>query len=310
MAECAVLRSMLYVPANSWRMILNGLRVAEDAVILDLEDAVPVGEKETARVFARDCVSTYQDAGIAVFVRVNSLSTGLTEEDVNCVLVPGLDGILLPKTDSAEDVQHLCGLLDSAEARKRVPAGQTRVVALIETPRGVENAFHIAASNTRVTGIAFGAGDFLREMGAGFAVVRIPPEEYHPLLLYPRARLAQAARSNRIHAIDTPFFGLLIDVQGLRRESEQAKLLGFTGKQLIHPRHIDIVNEVFSPSPEDIEYAQSVVAAYEEAKARGAGAASFGARMIDYAMFRMGEDMLAKAQAIAERVGGRKAADF
>lgn len=306
MTRSAVLRSMLYVPANSWRMLTNGLLGREDAVILDLEDAVPVGEKETARILARDAISAYKEAGIDVFIRVNSISTGLTQEDVSTVMGEGLDGIVLSKTETTEDISHLAGFLQAAEEQRGIEAGRVSIVALVETPRGVENVFAIAASNPRLAGIAFGAGDFLREMGAGFAVTRLPAEEYYPIILYPRARLAQAAKTNTLEAIDTPFFGLLIDVQGLRKETEQVKLLGFTGKQLTHPRHIDTANEIFSPSPEDIDYAKSIVAAYEEAKSRGAGSTSFRGRMIDYAMWRMAKDMLTKAEAIAAKAGSRQ----
>jgi len=297
---------MLYVPANSWRMLSNGLLGREDAVILDLEDAVPVGEKETARIFARDAIPAYKEAGIDVYVRVNSISTGLTQEDVSTVMSEGLDGIVLSKTETTEDIDHLAGFLHAAEEQERVEVGRVSIVALVETPRGVENAFGIAASNPRLAGIAFGAGDFLREMGVGFAVTRLNAEEYYPIILYPRVRLAQAAKSSNLEAIDTPFFGLLIDVQGLRRETEQVKLLGFTGKQLTHPRHVDAANEIFSPSPEEIDYAESIVAAYEEAKSRGAGSTSFRGRMIDYAMWRMAKDMLTKAEAIAAKAGSRQ----
>ena len=306
MAKSIILRSMLYIPANSWKMIANGLSGMEDAVILDLEDAVLTGEKETGRIFARDSISMFKDAGIGVFVRVNSLGTGLTEEDISNVVVKGLDGIMLPKTETEDDIVKLDKLLAEEEKGEGLESNSISIMALVESPWGVQNVFGIAAASPRLVGIGFGAGDFLREMGSGFAIVRLSPEEYYPLILYARSRIAQAARINGIEATDTPFFGLLIDMKGLYKESEQVKLLGFTGKQLIHPRHVDTANEVFTPSEEDVEYAKSIVATYEEAKARGAGSASFGGRMIDYAMYRMGNDMLAKAEAIANRAATRR----
>lgn len=305
MAKPAILRSMLYIPANSWRMVVNGLSGMEDAVILDLEDAVPVGEKETGRIFARDSISMFRDAGINVFVRVNSFGSGLTEEDISKVVARGLDGIMLPKTETENDIVRLDKLLAEEERKKDLQSDSIDILALVESPRGVQNAFGIAAASPRLIGIGFGAGDFLREMGAGFAVTRLSPEAYYPLILYARSRIALAARISKVEATDTPFFGLLIDTEGLHQESEQVKLLGFTGKQLIHPRHVDTINEVFTPSEEDIEYAKSVVAAYEEAEARGAGAATFKGRMIDYAMYRMGKDVLAKADAIRDKADAR-----
>lgn len=292
-----ILRSMLYIPANSWRMIVNGLLGMEDAVILDLEDAVPIGEKETSRVFARDSISMFKNAGIGVFIRVNSLDTGLIEEDISTVVVKELDGIILPKTETEDDIARLDELLREEEKRKGLESNSISIIALVESPRGVQNVFGIATS-PRLVGIGFGAGDFLREMGVGFAVTRLSPEEYYPLILHARSCISQAARISGVEAIDTPFFGLLIDMKGLYRESEQAKLLGFTGKQLIHPRQLDTVNEVFTPSEEDVEYAKSIVVAYDEAKARGMGSASFKGRMIDYAMYRMGKDMLTRAEAM------------
>ena len=301
-----ILRSMLYIPANSYKMITKAMSEPEDAVILDLEDAVPIGEKETARIFARDSIAMLKDAEIDVFVRVNSLGTGLTEEDISYVVVKGLDGIMLPKTETMEDVTRLAQLLGEEEKRKGLELNSIDILPLVESPKGVQNIFDIVSASSRIVGLSFGAADFLREMGVGFAVTRLSFEEYHPLVLYARSRISQAAKIAGVEAIDTPFFGLLIDMKGLSKESEGVKMLGFTGKQLIHPRHIEPVNRIFAPSEEDVDYAKSIVATYEEAKAKGAGSASFGGRMIDYAMYRMGVDMISKAEAIAKKAAAKR----
>ncbi len=300
-----ILRSMLYIPANSRRMINKAMSELEDAVILDLEDAVPIGEKETGRIFARDSVSMLKDAEIDVFVRVNSMDTGLTEEDISYVVAKGLDGIMLPKTETREDVVRLDQLLGEEEKKKGLESNSINILPLVESPKGVQNVFDIASASSRIIGLAFGAGDFLREMGVGFAITRLSTEEYYPLILYARSRISQAAKIAGIEAIDTPFFGLLIDMKGLSKESEAVKMLGFTGKQVIHPRHVDPVNRIFAHSEEDVNYAKSIVAAYEEAEAKGSGAASFGGRMIDYAVYRMGMDMISKAEAIAKKAAVR-----
>lgn len=301
-----ILRSMLYIPANGWRMIIRGVSELEDAVILDLEDAVPIGEKETGRVFARDSVPMFKDAEIDVFVRVNSMGTGLTEEDISYVMVKGLDGIMLPKTEKKDDIIRLDQFLTEEEERKGLESNCIDIIALVESPGGVQNIFDIVSASSRIVGVSFGAGDFLREMGVGFAITRLSFEEYYPLILYARSRISQAAKIAGIEAIDTPFFGLLIDTKGLTNESEKVKMLGFTGKQLIHPRHIGPVNKVFTPSEEDVGYAKSIVGSYEEAKAKGLGAASFGGRMIDYAMYKMGMDLILKAEAIAKKEAIRR----
>ncbi len=296
-----IMRSMLYVPANSWRMITTATTEGADAVILDLEDGCPMPEKETARIFARDSVAMLKEHGIDVFVRVNSLETGLTPTDISYVVVQGLDGIMLAKTESAEDIINVDKLLQEEEQEKGLKPNSMALIALLETPRGILNLREIIAASQRVIALGFGAGDFSREMGAGMGVTKLSPEEYFPMVLHARSSIAMAARAAGIQAIDTPFFGLLIDLEGLARESEKVKLLGFSGKQLTHPRHVAVVNEVFSPAKEDVDFAKRVVGAYEEAKAMGLGATSLGGKMIDYGTFKRAEALLALAGAIEEK---------
>ncbi|MFQ6123697.1 MAG: HpcH/HpaI aldolase/citrate lyase family protein [Candidatus Heimdallarchaeota archaeon] len=297
----AILRSMLFIPANNWRMILRATKEQEDAVILDLEDAVPLGEKETGRIFARDSLPMFKEWDIITFVRVNSLETGLTAEDLHYITNEDLTGVMLPKAGSAKDILQLENMLEEEEEDKGLSSGGILIIPLLETPEGVIKAYEIAVASKRVKALCFGAGDFLRELGGGFATTQLSPEEYFPMLLYARSHISTVAKSVGILAIDTPFFGLLLDMEGLRTESEKVKLLGYSGKLLIHPRQINTVNEVFSPSPEDIEYAKNIITAYKEAEAKGLGAASFGGRMIDYAMFAMGEALLEKAEMIAKK---------
>lgn len=297
-----ILRSMLYVPANSWRMIINVVSEGADAVILDLEDACPMPEKETGRVFARDSISMIKQHGIDVFVRVNSLETGLTETDIGYVTVKGLDGIMLAKTESKEDVLAVDTLLRQEEEKKGIEANSISLIALIETPNGVLNIRDIITASQRMIAVGFGAGDFSREMGAGMGVTGLVPEEYFFMVLYARSSIALAARASGIQAIDTPFFGLIIDLEGLRKEMEKVKLLGFSGKQLTHPGHVATVNEVFTPTKEELDYANQVVKAYEEARARGLGATTLGGKMIDYGSFKRAESLLSFAAAIEKRV--------
>lgn len=296
-----VWRSMLFIPANSWRMIMRATGEMQDAIILDLEDAVPIAEKETARVFARDGIPILKSKGIDVFVRVNSLGTGMTQEDLKYVVRKGLDGIMLPKSEKKEEIVKLDRLLKKEEEKKKLKPNSISIMPLLESPRGVLNASEISQGSKRIVALGFGAGDFLRELGEGFAIARLSPDEYFPMILYARSRISIASRVADVPAIDTPFFGLLIDTDGLIRESSRVKLLGFKGKMLIHPRHIEPVNQVFSPSKEDVEFSKQMMAAYKEAAAKGLGAASFGGRMIDYAMVSMGEDLLTRAEAIAEK---------
>jgi citrate lyase subunit beta/citryl-CoA lyase len=292
---------MLYVPANSWRMITNASAEGSDAVILDLEDGCPMAEKETGRVFARDSIPMLKPYGMEVFVRINSLETGLAETDIQYVTVQGMDGIMLAKTESSEHIVAVDKLLDEEEKKKGIVAKSMAVVPLIETPKGILNIREIIEASPRVIAVAFGAGDFSREMGAGMGVTKLTPDEYFPMVLHARSSMAIAARAAGIQAIDTPFFGLIIDLEGLARETEKVKLLGFSGKQLTHPRHVPTVNGIFSPAKGDVEYARKVVEEYEKAVATGLGATTFGGKMIDYGSFKRAESLLAFARAVDEK---------
>ena len=300
-------RSMLFIPANSWRMIIRSLEEMQDAVIFDLEDAVPIAEKETARVLARDGAPLLKSRDIDAFVRVNSISTGFTAEDLSYVVTEAVDAIMLPKSESKEDIIELDKLISKEEKSKNIKPSSVGIMPLLESPRGVLNAYEIATASERVCGLAFGAGDFLRELGEGFAIARLTPDEYFPAILYARSQISIVARVANMPAIDTPFFGLLTDTEGLVRETAKVKLLGFKGKLLIHPRHVEPVNEVFTPSSEDVDFAKQMIQVYREAEAKGQGAASFGGRMVDYAMVSMGEDLIKRAETIATKQDKRLA---
>jgi len=301
-----ILRSMLYVPANSWRMITTAVSEGADAVILDLEDGCPMAEKETGRVFARDSLPMLKEQGLEVYVRINSLETGLPETDISYVVTQGLDGIMLAKTESKEDINSLDELIEKEEQKKGLELNSTTIVALIETPRGILNLPEIIAASKRLEAIAFGAGDFSREMGAGMGVTKLSPEDYFPMVLHARSSIAMAARATGIQAIDTPFFGLVINLEGLAKESEKAKLLGFSGKQVTHPRHVAVVNKCFSPAREDVDFAKQVADAYNTAREKGLGATTLGGKMIDYGSFKRAEGLLSLAEAIEKKEKGRK----
>lgn len=300
MSNERIWRSLLFIPANSWRMLNKAAVEQEDGVVIDLEDACPVGERETGRIFARDIVPTLKKYGVDVLVRVNSLETGVTEEDLAIVVTEGLDGIMLPKSESAEDIRKLDDYLTKVEKEKGI-SREVAILPLVESPKGILNAHEIGSASKRVAGLAFGAGDYMSSLGEGFTIAKLTPDEYFPILSYPRSVISIVATTLGVLPIDTPYFGLLIDVEGLEQETSRAKLMGFKGKLLTHPRHVGPVNKVFSPSEEDVEYGRKVVEAYEEAAAGGRGTAVLDGKMIDYAMHKMGKDLLAKADAIRKK---------
>lgn len=284
---------MLFTPGNNMRMIYKAGALGADAVILDLEDAVPMAEKETARIFVKDSIEQVAAGGVQVFVRTNAFTTGLAEEDLNWTVQAGLDGIVLPKAESKDDVLETEKLIAVLEKERGLEAGSLVIIPTLETARGVMNAYEIAMASQRVVAIAFGAVDFTRDMGINLS--REGTE-----LLYARSRIAVAARAAEVQAIDTPRIDVA-DREGLVRDSERGRQLGFRGKLLIHPSQIEPVNRVFSPSEDEVEYARKVVEAFSEAEAKGLGAISLDGKMIDVANFRQAQDLIALAEAIAQK---------
>lgn len=299
-----VLRSMLFVPGNSMRMMTKAATLAADAIILDLEDAVPLPDKETARVMIRDTIRALKSGGAYVFVRVNALTTGLTAEDIKFVAVEGLDGIVLAKAEARSDVLELVGMLEETEKNRGLEPGNLRIIPLVETAKGVVNAYDIASASERIVAVGFGAGDYYRDLGR--SVSSLSPEQTE--LLYARSQTVAGSRAAGVQAIDTVFFGLLTDVDAFVKEAILALQLGFKGKFLIHPTQIEMVNKIFSPSPEEVTYASRIVAAFEEAQARGLGATSFEGKMIDYMTYKQAKDLVSFAEIIADKEEKRKQA--
>jgi len=288
-----LLRSMLFTPGNNMRMISKAGSRGADAVILDLEDSVPVSDKETARLFVRDALSEVGAGGSRVFCRVNAPDTGLAEDDLAWVVRPGLGGVMLPKAEDAAGVARLSNQLETLEDERGLEPGSVGIVPLIESAKGIMNVAEVASASPRIVGIALGGVDFCRDMG-------IEPTESGTELQYPRAAVAIAARAAGVISIDTPCIATR-DRDRLTRDSRAARGLGFGGKLLIHPSQVEPVNEAFSPSKDDIERARRIVAAFEEAREQGAGAISLGGKMVDEANYRQAADVVASAEEIAAR---------
>jgi len=275
------------------RMIHKIPTLTADAVILDLEDSVPMAEKDTARIFIRDSLDVVCSGTADVYVRVNGLMTGLTAEDCEFVVQKGISGIMLPKVESQNEVLEAEKIIGELERKRGLEPGSITLIPTIETAKGVVNAYEIASSSKRVVAIGFGAVDFTRDMGVSLS-------KEGTELFFARSYVALAARAAGTQAIDTVFIDLA-DKEGLVKDSMLAKQLGFKGKFLIHPSQIEPVNRIFSPSEKEIEYAKKVVQAFKEAEAKGLGAASLEGRMIDIAVYRQAEDLLKLAEAIAEK---------
>jgi citrate lyase subunit beta/citryl-CoA lyase len=299
-----VLRSMLFVPGNNMRMIAKAATSASDAIILDLEDAVPLADKATARVMTKDTIKAVKSGGAYIFVRVNALTTRLTAEDLKFVAVEDLDGIMLPKTETKSNVVELAAMLREAEKGSGLEPESLKIIPLVETAKGVINAYQIASASERVVAVAFGAGDYYRDLGR--SVSFLSPEQTE--LLYARSQIVNGSRAAGVQAIDTVFFGLLTDREGFMKETILALQLGFNGKLIIHPAQIAVVNKIFSPSPDAAQYARRVVDAFEEAQIRGLGAISFEGKMIDYMSYKQAKELVGLIELIAEKEEERQQA--
>lgn len=265
---------------------------------------MPLPDKETARIISRDSIKPIKSAGYNVFVRVNALAAGLTTEDLNSVVVEDLDGIMLAKTETKSDVLDLEGIIEETGRTSGLNLEDLLIVPLIETAKGIVNAYEIASSIKRIVALAFGAGDYYRDLGRD--VSALSPEETE--LLYARSQLVNATRAAGVQAIDTPFLGLLTDREGFTRETILGLRLGFKGKQVIHPAQLDFVNKTFSPTEAEVEHAKRLAEAFEQAQAKGLGAISFEGKMIDYMSYRQAKEIVEFGEAVTRMEETRQSA--
>jgi citrate lyase beta subunit len=305
-------RSELAVPGSSTRMIEKGIASDADVVFLDLEDAVAPSGKATARRTVIDGLGNGWWGGKVRAFRVNGLDTGAFYRDLIDVVegVEGeLDVVVVPKVNRAEDVHVVATLLTQIELnlglRRRIG-----IEAQIESAEGLVNCESVAQASDRLEALTFGPGDFAASAGMPAAQIgvpdawdaRYPGHRWH----YAMCRIVVAARAAGLRAIDGPFTDFR-DLDGLRRSAETARGLGFDGKWCIHPAQIPIVNEVFTPSADEVAWARRVIAAYEDAAASGRGAVAIAGRMIDRASVRMARRTLSSAPETVETAESREA---
>lgn len=287
-----ILRSLIFVPGNQERRIEKALTIPADAVILDMEDSVPVAEKESARNMLPMAISRFRDAKKHIFVRVNSMSTSYCLPDIKAALAGKIAGIILPKSESATTIRQAEEIMAEAERTSQINVGQTGIVALVETPRGLINADKIASASPRIIGIAFGAEDYALEMG--IQRTREGAEIY-----YPRMVISVACHAVKVLAFDSVYTDVR-DKEGLIAETRAVKQMGFHGKMIIHPDQVSPVNEIFSSSESEVAYAQRVVETFDAGVKRGQASIALDGKMIDIPVLERAKNLLARAQAIAE----------
>lgn len=283
------LRSLLFVPGHKERMIEKAPGAGADGLLYDLEDSVPAAERSLAREMVASALSGPRS--LPRYVRVNGIADAGREEtlaDISAVVRTGLDGIVLPKAQSAEDILWAAGELDRLERERGVEPRSTEIVPMIESALGVHFSYEILTASPRVSSVVIGSaqdGDLQTDLGAEWS-----PEgtELH----YARSRILLSARAA---GIGQPFDGVfpgLDDEEGLIRDCENARRLGYRGKTVIHPRQVAIVHRVFSPSETEIAHYRDMIAAFEAAEASGSGAIRFRGKMIDRAMIRKARGLL------------------
>ena len=279
------LRSWMFVPGNRQRFLDKAIDSPADAVFLDLEDGVPPPEKAAARDMVRETLGR-PPGGPMRLVRVNAVGSPWFAEDIATVVVPGIEGVTLPKVEEPSVVVEVASQLSELERQAGIPEGQTRIVAAIESARSLINAAAVAAAHPRVLALMFGAEDFALDLGLG-----TQREAEARELVFARSSIVVAAASARALSIDGVFPNLE-DPEGLDLDVVQARRLGFSAKSTFNPRQIEVINRVFSPSPDEVEYARKVVKAFEEAQARGDGSVAVGGQLVDLPIVRRGQRLL------------------
>ena len=266
-------RSMLFLPGNNPNMLINGNCLGADAIIFDLEDAVAPVEKDAARILVRNTMRYLDFCGCETIVRINSIDTPYWQLDLDTVLPCQPNLILLPKTGSAADVLAADAYMTELEEKLGLVPNTVGLMPLIETAMGVENAFSIASATKRVKALFLGAEDLTADL-------QCKRTKEGREIEYARTRLVVAARAAGVDVYDTPFTDENDD-EGIWTDARLAKALGFTGKASISPRHVEVINSVFSPTEKEIDYAYEVLDAIEMAKRQGKGAIALHGKMID-----------------------------
>jgi citrate lyase subunit beta / citryl-CoA lyase len=288
-----VYRSFLFAPGNHPRRVEKALSLDADAVILDLEDACPIAEKKATRaVVVAACQRPRTGLG---YVRVNATTTEFGYGDIVAVVQKGVDGIILPKVEQADEIRGAAWVISSLEKERDLPAGSFDVIPIIETGKGMANIRAIAAASPRVKRVAFGAGDFTLDMSIEWS--RAETE----LLPY-RSECVLASRAAGIEApIDTVWVDLK-DAEGFMASTRHIKALGFQGKMCIHPDQVPVANEILSPSAAEVEWSRKVVQAFEAAEKAGSASIQLEGKFIDYPIVYRARRVLEMVQRIADRV--------
>ncbi len=279
-----LIKTALFAPGVNAKVMSKAMSSKVDAVILDLEDSVPLASKQQAREMVREVISASTPSldSPSIMVRTNAMDTGLLEDDIRGVVVPGLNMLLIAKAENISDIQAVSRQLDSLEREKGIASGSIEIGLQIETALGVYHCFQLIKASSRVTLTCIGTaqdGDLQNDLGCAWSIEGIE-------LLYARSKVLLDSRAaGNVIPIDGVFANLNDD-EALLKDSSLSARLGYVGRTIIHPKQIDSVERAYGPTPTELDYYRSVIHAFEEAEKKGVAAIQMGDKLIDYAMYR------------------------
>jgi citrate lyase subunit beta/citryl-CoA lyase len=283
-------RTMMFVPGNNPGMLKDAGIYGADSLMFDLEDAVAISEKDSARFLVYNAIKTIDYDNTEIVVRINGLDSPFGRLDIEAVVRAGVDVIRLPKTETKQDILDVEAVIEEVERKIGREVGSTRMMAAIEGATGVVNAYSIATSSKRLIGIALGAEDYVTSL----KTKRYPDGME---LMGARSQIVIAARAAGIYALDTVYSNV-DNEEGFRREVELIKQLGFDGKSVINPKQIKPVHEIFAPTDQEIRKSSDIVRAAREAQKQGIGVISLNGKMIDKPIIERAERVLQLAKAV------------
>lgn len=285
-----LMRSLMFVPAHNQKLLDSSLRRDADVLLLDIEDSVPVCDKQKARDNIKEFVTRTEAKGKLVFPRVNDRESGELLQDLYQLTIEGVAGFMYPKSTKAEDVYFVGKLLETIEYEKKIPVGTFKLIPLIETAGAIVNIKEICVACTRVVAVAFGCEDYVTDLRG-----KHDPEGQS--IFYARNAIVNAARAASILPIDTVHIKVH-DLEDLEKNLILSKELGFEGMLVLNPKELPLVNRYFAPSEEEICWAEEMVQLSEEAMREGRGVAVKDNKFIGPPMLKMAQDILKKSALI------------
>lgn len=286
-------RSSLILPVNVQRFVEKAYLRGADAIVLDLEDSVPLKEKDNARQKIKPSLSLAARGGADVFVRVNK-EPSLLKEDLQAAIYSGLDGLVFPKTETPEEVVNLMGEIEKLEKERDLPLGKLELSLLVESPQGLLRLKEIAAASPRIKSISIGPEDYCLELG-------IEPSPEGLELYYAMAKLVVICKANGLMPMGVMgSIGDFRDLKGFEQAARRARQIGCEGASCIHPDQVEILNRVFSPDPAKVAHARRVAEAFEKGLAQGTASVNVDGKMVDIPVYNRAKLILQRVEAIAE----------